>query len=107
MSWQTRQLSTFIAGGYMTDGKHGNPAFDAAQKLAFDEIEAAQIEEADFRSARGGNLIYAKDAEGKDVLDSRGMPVVAEIVTDLPDLKPTSFESFMGSFGNPYSWKGR
>jgi hypothetical protein len=44
VSWQTRQLATMIAGGYMTDGK-GNPALEAASKLAIDAIEAAQLED--------------------------------------------------------------
>lgn len=30
----------------MTDEKHGNPAFEQAQKLTMDDIEAAQLEEA-------------------------------------------------------------
>jgi hypothetical protein len=39
-------IASFIAAGYMTDGKHGNPALDAAQQLAIDEIEAAQLDHA-------------------------------------------------------------
>lgn len=76
-SWQTRQLSSFIAAGYMTDGK-GNPALDAAAKLAFDRIEEAQLEEAE--QAR---------------LDTPVEPLSG------------SYERFMGSFGNANRWGGR
>lgn len=34
-----------VAGGYMTDGKSGNPALDMALKLAIDDIETAQLED--------------------------------------------------------------
>ncbi len=44
-SWLGRVLATAVTGGYMTDGK-GNPAFDAAQKITMDELEAAQLEDA-------------------------------------------------------------
>lgn len=78
ISWQTRQLATFIAAGYMTDGKKGNPAIKAAQSLAFDDIEAAQLEEAEIRATQ--------------------QPRVTEN-------KAGSFERFMGSMGSPGSWK--
>lgn len=77
-TWQTRQVATFIAAGYMTDGKKGNPAIDAAQALAYDEIEKLQLEEAQ---------IAAADA-----------PRITEN-------KPGSFERFMGSMGSPAQWK--
>lgn len=77
-TWQTRQIATFIAAGYMTDGKKGNPAVDAAQNLAYDEIEQLQLEEAQKAAA---------DA-----------PLVREN-------KPGSFERFMGSMGAPATWK--
>lgn len=47
MSWQTRVLATMIAGGYMIDAKKGNPALEAATKLAIDDLEAAQLEVAE------------------------------------------------------------
>lgn len=45
VSWQTRTLAMFVAGGYMTDGKHENPGIKAAGRIAIDEIEKLQIEE--------------------------------------------------------------
>lgn len=75
VSWQTRILASFIAGGYMVDGKTGNPALDAAQKLAFDDIEAAQIEDA------------AKATVKKKVTE----PAIG------------SYERFMGAFGGKLS----
>lgn len=102
MTWQTRQLATFTAGGYMVDAKTGNPAIAAAQTLAFDEIEKAQIEEAENRSSpennRGG-LVYGKDEHGRDA--------VIEIIPDMSNVKVGSFEQFLGSAGNPYRWAGR
>lgn len=105
ISWQTRQLASFVAGGYMIDGKHGNPALDAAQILAYDEIERAQIEEASIASSRGGDLIYAKDEEGNAVLDEHGRLVVEEIVTDLSNMNNEL--SVMSAFGDPSKWRGR
>jgi hypothetical protein len=105
MSWQTRQITTFTAGGYMVDSKKGNPAFHYAQNLAFDEIEEAQLEEAQLRAARNGELIYEKDEEGKTVLDPRGMPVVAEIVPAQSHMN-SDFD-VMSAFGDPSKWKAR
>lgn len=78
ISWQTRQLAGFIAGGYMTDGKKPNKALEAAQGLHFDEIEKLQLEE---------QIKRAEEAP---------LPV---------ETKPGSFERFMGSMGNPTVWK--
>jgi hypothetical protein len=89
-SWQTRQLASFVAGGYMTDGKSGNPALDAAQRLAYDEIERHQLQEAEERLDRQDNLEF--DEEGN-------------IIPLLPNLKRGTAERFMGSFGNPQQWK--
>jgi hypothetical protein len=36
-SWMTRTLASFIAGGYMTDGKSENKAATMASQLAIDE----------------------------------------------------------------------
>lgn len=44
LSWQTRTLAMFIAGGYMTTDKD-NPGIKAAGRIAIDDIEQAQIEE--------------------------------------------------------------
>lgn len=98
-SWQTRQITTFVAGGYMIDSKKGNPALDMAQTLAFDEIEAAQIEEAKIRSASGGALVYGKDEE-------TGEEKVVEIITSLPS-NLQSQESVLNAFGDPSKWRGR
>lgn len=103
VSWQTRQLATYTAGGYMTDGK-GNAALDSAQVLAYDEIEEAQIEEAHLRSHKGGDLIYAKDEDGNTITDHRGRPVVAEIVADV---KMNNEFDVMTAFGDPTKWRGR
>lgn len=46
-SWLARTLATFIAGGYMTDGKSENKAVQTASKLAYDDIEAAALSEAE------------------------------------------------------------
>lgn len=84
LSWQTRQLASFIAAGYMVDGKKGNPALDAANVLAFDEIEEAQIEES-----------VKRNADKPKVKGSVDDPAVG------------SFERFMGTMGNPFRWAGR
>jgi hypothetical protein len=97
LSWQTRQLATYIAAGYMTDGK-GNPALDSAQTLAYDDIERAQIEEALERDTRGGSLVWGKNENDEDV--------IVEIVPDLSKVKAGSFEAFMGSMGDPTRWAG-
>lgn len=85
-SWQTRQLASFIAAGYMIDSKKGNPALDAAQVLSFDEIEAAQLEEA--RAA-----IPEFDEQGN-------------IIPIIPDNLPST-ETAMSVFGNPDRWRAR
>ena len=45
-SWLGRVLATAITGGYMTDGKSGNPAFEDAKRIAMDDLESAMIEDA-------------------------------------------------------------
>lgn len=42
-SWLARSLATFIAGGYMVEKKGQNPAFDFAQQLSYDAIEAVAL----------------------------------------------------------------
>lgn len=96
ISWQTRQLATYIAAGYMTDGK-GNPALDQAQILSFDSIEEAQIEEAQKQTASSPG----RDSKG-DMFDSEG-----NIIPILSNVKEASFERFMGSMGSPSRWAGR
>lgn len=44
-SWLGRTLSVAITGGYMTDEKTGNPAFEQAKMIAIDEIESVALEE--------------------------------------------------------------
>ena len=60
-SWQTRTLATFIAGGYMTSEKDGNPALELARKISFDAIEKLQMEEAekDAIEFRDGEPVFA------------------------------------------------
>lgn len=96
ISWQTRNLASFIAGGYMTDGK-GNPALDSAIVLSFDEIEAEQIKEAQRNTASVG-----RSSSGSPRFDENG-----NIISDVPEPKQGTFERFMGSMGNPFSWAGR
>lgn len=80
ISWSTRMIAIMVAGGYMTDGKD-NPALDMAFKLAIDEIETAQLDDAEklqtkkkitepalgsyerFASAFGGNLVAPTSSE--------------------------------------------
>lgn len=76
VSWQTRTLAMFTAGGYMTDGKHENTAIKAAGDIAIDDIEKAQLEEAENRPKSFEELV-----------------------------KPGSFEKFLGSMGDPTRWK--
>lgn len=40
-SWLGRNLASFIAAGYMTEGE--NPALEKARTIAFDDIEAAAL----------------------------------------------------------------
>lgn len=88
LSWQTRQLASFIAAGYMTDGK--NPALDYATELAFDEIEAEQIKEAQINTASGGNTPMF-DEEGNIV------PLLRNVRSEF---------DVMNAFGDPSKWKG-
>jgi hypothetical protein len=97
MTWQTRQITSFIAGGYWVDAKKGNPALDAAMRLAFDDIEKAQMEEAEAKSGKGGNLIWGKDEKGEET--------VLEIVPDLSSIR--SDMDVMAAFGDPTKWKAR
>lgn len=78
VSWQTRQLASFIAGGYWVEGH--NKALDQAQILAFDHIEKAQLDEWQERA----------ESEPKQFEAKRG-----------------SFERFMGSMGDNTRWAGR
>lgn len=43
VSWQTRILAGYTAAGYMVEGE--NPALESAREIAFDDIEAAQLQE--------------------------------------------------------------
>lgn len=76
VSWQTRTIAMFVAGGYMTDGKHENTAVKAAADIAIDDIEKAQLEEAENQPKSYEELV-----------------------------KPGSFERFMGSMGDTTKWK--
>ena len=96
LSWQTRQLASFTAGGYMTDGKHGNPALDFAQTLAYDEIEKLQIEEAQERAEKNGT-----SRSDNLAFDENG-----DIIPLIPNLQPATYERFMGSMGSPDRWAG-
>lgn len=42
-SWLARQIAVFIAQGYMVEDNQ--PALDAAQALAFDDVEAAALDD--------------------------------------------------------------
>jgi hypothetical protein len=72
ISWQTRILSSFIAAGYMTDGE--NPAVTAAQKLAFDEIEQAMLEEAEEQQVAPGpvNDFWTPDMPSESKVNDKG-----------------------------------
>ena len=84
MTWQTRQLATFTAMGYWVEGN--NPAVPAAQSLAFDKIEEAELEEAEAFRANAP-------------FDPENPPE--------PKVNNGSFERFLGSMGNPSRWAGR
>jgi len=42
-SWTTRTLASYIAAGYMTDGKSENTALENAGKLTLDPVEAVLL----------------------------------------------------------------
>lgn len=44
-SWQTRVLATYIANGYMSDGKSENGPLKEAQYLAMDDVERTLLKE--------------------------------------------------------------
>lgn len=83
-AWQTRQLASFTAAGYFS--KDNSEAVDAAQSLAWDEIDAAVLEEQSQKRATSGVQVKEKY---------------------LKEPQPGSFERFMGSMGNPKQWAGR
>ncbi len=39
ISWQTRQIASFIAGGYMVGKGKPNPALEHAGKISLDDVE--------------------------------------------------------------------
>lgn len=78
LAWHLRVSSSYIAGGYMVSGDT-NPAFDMAQKIAYDEIQIAQLEEAQ----NAPQEVKAQEAPAG------------------------SFERIMGSLGSPKNWAGR
>lgn len=95
MSWQTRQLASFIAAGYMVDPKKGNPALDAAQVLAYDEIEQAQLEEAATRGHDDKPTDGRGDANGFVWgVDEHGNDVVLEVIPKLPKNLPSESAVF-------------
>lgn len=96
-SWQTRNISAFIAAGYMVEKGKPNTALDSASVLAFDEIEAAQIEEAQKAGANS-----SVNPGNKPMFDENG-----DIIPLFPEPKEMSFERFESSFGNPFQWAGR
>lgn len=80
-SWMTRQLASFIAAGYMTDGKSENKALKAAQMLAFDEIERLQL------------------LAAEHMVDDRPRGQSAQ------EPARGSAERFMRTFGSPSRWR--
>lgn len=81
-AWQTRQLASFAAAGYMSEDN--SKAIDAAQSIAFDPIDKARIEE--LEKLRKDNPV--------DPRFQKEAPV-------------GSFERFMGSMGDNKRWAGR
>lgn len=93
-SWMTRQITTFIAAGYMVEKDKPNTALEIAQNLAFDEIEKAQIEESRVRHSEGAVEIVdgiAFDADGN---------IIPEVPVNLP-----TWEQTANVFGDPAKWR--
>lgn len=95
ISWQTRNLASFVAAGYMTEKGKGNPALDTASTLAFDEVEAEQIKESQTKTASGSTPGVPKFDEAGD------------IIPEFPEPTQGTFERFMGSMGAPHMWAGK
>lgn len=85
LAWQTRTLASFIAAGYQVGEGEENPGLKAANELAIDHIEKAQLAElAEMEFGDRGPAI-AKEADGIAV---------------------GSFEQFLGAMGDPKRWAG-
>jgi len=89
VAWQTRQLATYMVGGWMTDSKKAKQeALNSAASIAFDDIESEQLKDADVEVAET-DLTWTPDQ-------------VPDVVTDA---QPGSFERFMGTMGDRSRWR--
>lgn len=87
LSWQTRTLAGFIAGGYQIEEGKENPGLELVKKIAIDHIEETQLEE------------LAESGEG---FEGRGPAIEA----GSDGIAVGSFENFLGAFGDPKRWAG-
>jgi hypothetical protein len=89
LSWQTRTLAQYIAGGYMTDGKSENTAFKSAGQIAFDDIERLALSESEARAAEADAASY-----------QGGIPPRASVEEVAEKNSNGSYERFMMTVGN-------
>lgn len=87
ISWQTRNLAQFIAGGYMSDGP--NKAIHEAGMLAFDKIETEQLKEAVAR---------------REAIPDDFDPFDQNVPEDF-DFGRNNMANIMGTLGNPDRWQ--
>jgi len=96
-SWQTRQITTFTAAGFMVEKDKPNEALEIAQMLAFDEIEKAQLEES--------RVEHMADNVA-EVVNGIAFDAEGNIVPEIPMNLPSAMD--VGSvFGDPSHWERR
>jgi hypothetical protein len=71
-SWLARNLSQFVAGGYLTDGKQENTAIADARRIAFDKVEAAMLAHYEEQAALKPAPIEAKRGSFESLMGFMG-----------------------------------
>ncbi len=90
MIWQTRTICTFVAATVPVEEKGAdNPLLDEALRIG----EKANSGDQSPRTAVGVRTEFDEQGRVREVADI--------------DPKNATFESFMGSFGDPRRWAGR
>lgn len=72
VSWQTRILASFIAGGYQMGKDEPNKALESAREIAFDEVEKAMLGAEEAKPKENARGSYERLMSGFAQLEARG-----------------------------------
>lgn len=72
VSWQTRLLAAYIAGGYQLGKDEPNKAFEQAREIAYDDIEKAMLGAEAAKPKENAPGSYERLMSGFAQLEARG-----------------------------------